>query len=91
MGALALALQSNTWTNAAFKNAKKESKEESTEKIEYQELKEEIEFENILEKMNEIRSININGNLDDEQRRKNAENAILMMAKFFNLEDDEEE
>ena len=65
-------------------------KEEKTEDIPYEQLKEEMEFDNILEKMNEIRKINLDSNLSDEERRKNAENAIFMFAKFLKLDEGEE-
>jgi len=66
-------------------------KEEKTEEIPYEQLKEEMEFDNILEKMNEIRKINMNTNLPDEERRKNAENAIFMFTKFLKLDEGEED
>jgi hypothetical protein len=59
----------------------------------YQLLKDEAEFDSFLEKMNEISNINKTQSLSDEDRRKNAENAILMLAKYLNLnlDDDDDE
>jgi hypothetical protein len=58
--------------------------------IPYEELKDEIQFDNLLEKMNEIRRINMSNGVSDEERRRNAENAISMFAKFLNLDEGEE-
>jgi hypothetical protein len=97
IGALSVSLQSNTWSSARMKdkiikNEISDSvKERKAEEIPYEQLKEDLEYDNLLEKMNEIRRVNMNSNLSDEERRKNAENAILMFAKFLKLDEGEED
>ena len=51
--------------------------------IPYEKL-DDIDFDQIIEKMNEIRNLNTNSNLSDEERRINAENAVLMLSKYLN-------
>jgi len=102
IGALNISLQSNSWSSSgnhahlATSHTKHVSNQDNcsriipkTEDIPYEELKEEQQFDDLLEKMNEIRKINVNESVSDEKRRINAENAILMLAKFMKLDLDE--
>ncbi len=54
----------------------------------YKQLKDENDFDSFLDRINQAREMNLNENLSNEDRRKNAENAILMLAKFMNLDED---
>jgi hypothetical protein len=98
IGALNMSLQSCHWPNSIMKKMKKleDKKIDTVETIEqkpvdlgYQQLKEEAEFDHFLEKINEVRRMNTNENMSDEERRRNAENALLMLAKYMNFGDDE--
>lgn len=100
IGALNMSLQSCHWGNSIMKNQKKiqEKKIEKDEKTEnkpedmgYKQLKEEAEFDHFLDKINEVRRINSNENMSDEERRRNAENALIMLAKYMNFGDDDGE
>jgi hypothetical protein len=60
--------------------------------VKYQMLREEQDFDVFLEKMNEIRQTSLNNqNLTDDERRKNAENAILMFSKYLGLDEEDED
>jgi hypothetical protein len=101
IGALNLALQCNSWRfrsgeplnkfldpTVAGKDDKVEDEEDQAP---YKQLQEEQEFDNFLEKMNDLRHINQNSTLNDDERRKNAENAILMFSKYLGLDDKDED
>jgi hypothetical protein len=47
------------------------------------------DFEKVLTQMMDMRNNNLNTNLNDEERRKNAENAILLLSKYLNLDEGE--
>jgi hypothetical protein len=65
--------------------------EQSESENKYELMKDDIQFDKFIENLNDIRQINKNENISDEERRTNAENAILMLAKFLKLDEDGEE
>ena len=70
---------------------KDEKTENKPEDMGYKQLKEEADFDHFLEKINEVRRMNSNENMSDEERRRNAENALIMLAKYMNFGDDDGE
>ena len=82
VSALNTALQCTKWSNSANKDISE------LNNIPYEKL-DDMEFDQIIEKMNEIRNLNTNSNLSDEERRMNAENAVLMLSKYLNLSDED--
>ena len=100
IGAFSLSLHSTQWK--ASKSVKKEDKkiekkEEKNVKIDenkyYQELKDNEEIEKVFGKIKEIKKLNMDPNISLEERRNNAEKAVMMLVNMLNLEDegDEEE
>jgi hypothetical protein len=67
-----------------------EDKTTEHKEIPYQPL-EDAEFDKVFEQMNEIRMTNTNKDITDEERRKKAENAIMILSKYLNLDDGEED
>jgi hypothetical protein len=65
---------------------KAENVEKEESEVPYQKFDDE-DFEKVLSQMMEMR--NMNKNLNDEERRKNAENAILLLSKYLNLDEGE--
>jgi hypothetical protein len=94
IGALNMSLQSSHWANSTLKKEEKNLESEcakvENKKLEYEKLDDEIDFDNFLEKINEMRKMNANENLSDDERRKNAEDAIMMLAKYINIGDEED-
>ena len=93
IGELNMALLCTDWKHKAKieeKTIKKETeKSENKESdIPFQKFDDE-DFDKVLSQMMDIRNMNLNKNLDDEERRKNAENAILLLSKYLNLDDGE--
>jgi hypothetical protein len=52
---------------------------------------EDADFDKVLEQVSEIRKVNINKDLNDDERRKNAESAILMLSKYLNIDEGDED
>ena len=77
------------------KTEKKEEKEEKMEKKEgnkfYKELNDTEEIEKIFGKIKEIKELNKDPKISMEERRNNAEKAIMMLADMFHLDDDDDE
>lgn len=90
--ALNMSLQSCHWSNSELKNNKvaenNKIEEIIPDKNSYQQLQDEHDFDQFLENINNVRRMNMNDAVTDEERRANAENAIMMLAKFLKLEDD---
>ena len=79
------------------KDDKKEEKEEKEEKKEkkdenkfYQELKDNEEIEKVFGKIKEIKKLNMDPNISLEERRNNAEKAVMMLVNMLNLEDEDD-
>ena len=105
IGAFNLSLHSTHWKSS--KGIKKEEKEKnidkklSDEKSEekndekkfYKKLNDEEEIEKVFGKIKEIKKLNMDPNISLEDRRNNAEKAVMMLVNMLNLEgeDDEEE
>ena len=77
-----------------IKEDKKEEKEEKKEKIDenkfYQELKDNGEIEKVFGKIKEIKKLNIDHNISLDERRNNAEKAVMMLVDMLNLEDEDD-
>jgi len=106
IGAFNLSLHSTQWKaskdNKEEKKDIKEKKDEKTEKKEekmekkegnkfYKELNDTEEIEKIFGKIKEIKELNKDPNISMEERRNNAEKAIMMLADMFHLDDDDDE
>ena len=93
IGAFNLSLHSTQWK--AKKDEKTEKKEEKMEKKEgnkfYKELNDTEEIEKIFGKIKEIKELNKDPKISMEERRNNAEKAIMMLADMFHLDDDDDE
>lgn len=96
IGELNMALLCTDWKNKAkieekqekIANKEIEKSDNKETEIPFQKFDDE-DFEKVLSQMMEIRNMNMNKNLDDEERRKNAENAILLLSKYLNLDEGE--
>jgi hypothetical protein len=106
IGAFNLSLHSTQWKaskdNKEEKKDIKEKKDEKTEKKEekmekkegnkfYKELNDTEEIEKIFGKIKEIKELNKDPKISMEERRNNAEKAIMMLADMFHLDDDDDE
>ena len=106
IGAFNLSLHSAQWKaskdNKEEKKDIKEKKDEKTEKKEekmekkegnkfYKELNDTEEIEKIFGKIKEIKELNKDPKISMEERRNNAEKAIMMLADMFHLDDDDDE
>ena len=106
IGAFNLSLHSTQWKaskdNKEEKKDIKEKKDEKTEKKEekmekkegnkfYKELNDTEEIEKIFGKIKEIKELNKDPKISMEERRNNAEKAIMMLADMFHLDDDDGE
>ena len=101
IGAFNLSLHSSQWK--ASKSIKKEEKEKekkidkklSDEKNDenkfYQKLNDEEEIEKVFGKIKEIKKLNMDPNISLEDRRNNAEKAVMMLVNMLNLDDEEDE
>ena len=102
IGALNLSLHSTQWLGS--KNSKKNENEKkieikkNEEKIEekndkkfYQELKDSDEIEKVFGKIKEIKKLNMDPNISLEDRRNNAEKAVMMLVNMLGLDDEGEE
>ena len=102
-GALNLSLHSAMWSHkeeVKKKNddakkiddiKKEESKKEENKKKGYDLLNDQEEIDKVFNKIKEIKLINSNPGISDEQRRENAEKAALMLAEMFGLDEDSDE
>jgi hypothetical protein len=96
IGELNMALLCTDWKSKvmiedkckADKTQDKNKDDDNNKEIPYDKFDDE-DFDKVLEKMMDIRNLNMNKNMNDEERRKNAENAILMLSKYLNLEEGE--
>ena len=106
IGAFNLSLHSTQWKaskdNKEEKKDIKEKKDEKTEKKEekmekkegnkfYKELNDTEEIEKIFGKIKEIKELNKDPKISMEERRNNAEKAIMMLADMFHFDDDDDE
>ena len=106
IGAFNLSLHSTQWkASKDNKEEKKDTKEKKDEKIEkkeekmekkegnkfYKELNDTEEIEKIFGKIKEIKELNKDPKISMEERRNNAEKAIMMLADMFHLDDDDDE
>ena len=57
----------------------------------YEQLKDNDEIEKVFGKIKEIKQINSNPNISNEERRNNAEKAVMMLMEMFGLDEDENE
>ena len=57
----------------------------------YEQLKDNDEIEKVFGRIKEIKQINSNPNISNEERRNNAEKAVMMLMEMFGLDEDEED
>ena len=57
----------------------------------YEQLKDSDEIEKVFGKIKEIKQINSNPNISNEERRNNAEKAVMMLMEMFGLDEEENE
>ena len=69
------------------KDDKKDNKDE--DKKFYEQLKDNDEIEKVFGRIKEIKQINSNPNISNEERRNNAEKAVMMLMEMFGLDKDE--
>ena len=55
----------------------------------YERLKDNDEIEKVFGRIKEIKQINSNPNISNEERRNNAEKAVMMLMEMFGLDEDE--
>ena len=103
IGAFNLSLHSTQWkaskeNKKEIKNNIKEEKKDKKDKIEklddnkfYKELKDNDEIEKIFGKIKEIKELNKDPKISMEERRNNAEKAVMMLAEMFHLDEDDDE
>jgi hypothetical protein len=97
IGAFNLSLHSSQWKGSKSvkdKEKEKEKKELVKEKKDenkfYQELKDNEEIEKVFGKIKEIKKLNMDPNISLEERRNNAEKAVMMLVNMLNLEDEDD-
>ena len=73
------------------KEDKKEIKEKKDDNKFYQELKDNDEIEKVFGKIKEIKKLNMDPNISLEDRRNNAEKAVMMLVNMLGLEDEDDE
>ena len=73
------------------KDNKKDNNNKNDDKKFYEQLKDSDEIEKIFGKIKEIKQINSNPNISNEERRNNAEKAVMMLMEMFGLDEDEGE
>jgi len=77
------------------KEDKKDSKEGDKKEVKeddkkfYEKLKDNDEIEKVFGRIKEIKQINSNPNISNEERRNNAEKAVMMLMEMFGLDEDE--
>ena len=102
IAAINLSLHSTQWKGSKIIDIKKENKKEddnmedkidknkNNDKNVYEKLKDDDEIEKVFGKIKEIKQINSNPNISNEERRNNAEKAVMMLMEMFGLDDEEE-
>ena len=99
IGAVNLSLHSTHWKGSKSVVEKKEekNKNEKNEKKEkkdgdkiYKELKDSDEIEKVFGRIKEIKQLNSNPNISNEERRNNAEKAVMMLMEMLGVDDDDE-
>ena len=74
------------------KDKNKDKKENNNDdKKFYEQLKDNDEIEKVFGRIKEIKQINSNPNISNEERRNNAEKAVMMLMEMFGLDEDEEQ
>ena len=98
IGAVNLSLHSTQWKGSKSAAEKKEEKKETKEKKEkkddgkiYKELKDSDEIEKVFGRIKEIKQINSNPNISNEERRNNAEKAVMMLMEMLGVDEDDNE
>ena len=105
IGAINLSLHSTQWRGGQDtkkkegsveknKNEKKNEIKEIVDKDDkkfYKELKDNEEIEKVFGKIKEIKKLNMDPNISLEDRRNNAEKAVMMLVNMLGLEDEGEE
>ena len=77
------------------KEDKKDNKEDDKKEVKeddkkfYEKLKDNDEIEKVFGRIKEIKQINSNPNISNEERRNNAEKAVMMLMEMFGLDKDE--
>jgi len=105
IGAINLSLHSTQWRGGQdtkkkerdVEKNKNEKKNEIKERVDkddkkfYKELKDNEEIEKVFGKIKEIKKLNMDPNISLEERRNNAEKAVMMLVNMLGLEDEGEE
>ena len=105
IGAINLSLHSTQWRGGQdtikkerdVEKNKNEKKNEIKERVDkddkkfYKELKDNEEIEKVFGKIKEIKKLNMDPNISLEDRRNNAEKAVMMLVNMLGLEDEGEE
>ena len=84
-------IKNNEKNDNKNEDKKGEKKEDSDDKKFYKELKDNDEIEKVFGRIKEIKQINSNPNISNEERRNNAEKAVMMLMEMFGLDEDENE
>jgi hypothetical protein len=101
IGAVNLSLHSTQWKASKSAVEKKEQNNEKNEKNQkkekkddgkiYKELKDSDEIEKVFGRIKEIKQINSNPNISNEERRNNAEKAVMMLMGMLGVDEDDNE
>ena len=103
IGAINLSLHSSQWKGGQNKKKEENKKENKKEKQEikeivekddkkfYQELKDSDDIEKVFGKIKDLKKLNMDPNISLEDRRNNAEKAVMMLVNMLGLEDEGEE
>lgn len=98
IGAVNLSLHSTQWKGSKMVVEKKEKEDKKPEKKDdkddkkfYKELKDSDEIEKVFGRIKEIKQINSNPNISNEERRNNAEKAVMMLMEMFGFDEEENE
>ena len=103
IGAINLSLHSSQWKGGQNKKKEENKKENKKEKKEikeivekddkkfYQELKDSDDIEKVFGKIKDLKKLNMDPNISLEDRRNNAEKAVMMLVNMLGLEDEGEE
>jgi hypothetical protein len=98
IGAVNLSLHSTQWKGSKSNVEKKEEKKETNEKKEkkddgkiYKELIDSDEIEKVFGRIKEIKQMNSNPNISNEERRNNAEKAVMMLMEMLGVDEDDNE
>ena len=103
IGAINLSLHSSQWKGGQNKK-KEENKKETKKEIKeikeivdkddkkfYQELKDSDDIEKVFGKIKDLKKLNMDPNISLEDRRNNAEKAVMMLVNMLGLEDEGED